>query len=58
MKTIEATYVWSATVKVQVSDTATNKEQREALDRVAMCVEPDFKNPILHSCDDNPELID
>ena len=58
MKELTATYVWSATVTVHVSDTATNEEQREALDKAAMNVELDFKHPVLHSCNDNPELVD
>jgi len=58
MKSLTATYVWSATVTVQVPLSASNEEQREALDKAAMEVELDFGHPVLHSCDDNPELID
>ena len=57
MKTIEGTYVWTARVAVTVEDNATNEEQRKALDEEALKVELDWKNPILHDCD-NPELID
>ena len=55
---LNATYVWSAIVTVEVPNDATNEEQREALDKAAMGVKPDFTHPVLHSCDDNPELID
>ena len=57
MKIITATYVWSATVEVQVADDATDDVQREALDNEAMKVELDFKNPIIRSCS-NENLID
>lgn len=50
-------YVWSAFVEVEVPDTATREEQREALDNEAIKVELDFKNPILHECS-NENLID
>lgn len=55
---LTANYVWSAIVTVVVPENATNEEQREALDKAAMNVELDFKHPILHSCDNNPELVD
>lgn len=55
---LTATYVWSATVSVTVPDDATDEQQREALDKAALGVELDFKNPILHSCDANPDLVD
>ena len=58
MKTLEATYVWSATVRATVPDNASNEEQRAALDEAAMQAELDFKHPVLHSCEANPELVD
>jgi ERCC4-type nuclease len=54
---LTGTYVWSATVVVEVPNTFTDEQQREALDNEAMKVELDFKNPILHSCS-NEDLID
>lgn len=54
---VTATYVWSASVEVEVPDDATNEQQREALDNEAMKVELDFKNPIIHVCS-NEDLID
>lgn len=57
MKTVTATYVWSATVEVQVPDDASDETQRTALDNEAMKVELDFKNPMIHACS-NENLID
>ena len=57
MKTVTATYVWSAVVEVQVSDDTTDEQQREALDNEALKVELDFKHPIIHDCS-NKNLID
>ena len=57
MKKVTATYVWSASVEVEVPDDATNEQQRAALDNEAMKVELDFKNPIIHACS-NEDLID
>lgn len=54
---VTATYVWSATVEVDLPDDATDEQQREALDKEAMKVELDFKNPIIHECT-NENLID
>jgi hypothetical protein len=54
---LTALYVWSASVTVKVPDTATNEEQREALDNAAAAVELDFRNPVLQECS-NKELID
>jgi hypothetical protein len=54
---LTGTYVWSVSVEIEVSDTATNDKQREALDNEAMKAELDFKNPILHKCS-NEDLID
>lgn len=54
---VTATYVWSASVEVEVPDDATNEQQRDALDIEAMKVELDFKNPIIHTCS-NEDLID
>jgi len=54
---VTATYVWSATVEVQVPDDATDEAQLEALDNEAMKVELDFKNSIIHDCS-NENLID
>lgn len=54
---ITGTYVWTGCVEVELSDDATEEQQREALDNQAMLVELDFKNPILHECS-NENLID
>lgn len=54
---ITATYVWHATVEVEVPDGSTNEQQRKALDNEALNVELDFKHPVLHSCS-NQDLID
>jgi len=54
---ITATYVWSATVEVDLPDNATDEHQREALDNEAIKVELDFKHPIIHECT-NENLID
>ena len=54
---VTATYVWSASVEVEVPDNATNEQQRDALDNEAMKAELDFKNPIIHTCS-NEDLID
>ena len=54
---LTGTYVWSATVNVEVPETATNEQQREALDKAAMEVEIDFKHPVLHDCS-NSDLVD
>ena len=58
MKTLTATYVWSVTVTTEVPDDASNEQQREALDKVAAGATIDLKHPVLHACDDNPDLID
>lgn len=60
MKKVTATYVWSASVEVQVADDATDEQQREALDEEALKVElgpRDWKHPIIHECS-NENLID
>lgn len=57
MKKVTATYVWSASVEVEVADDATDEQQREALDNEALKVELDFKHPIIHACS-NENLID
>lgn len=54
---ITGTFVWSASVEVEVPDNASNEVQRIALDNEAMRVELDFKNPILHACS-NEDLVD
>lgn len=54
---VTGTYVWSAYVEVEVSDNATDEEQREALDNEALKAELDWKNPVLHECS-NENLID
>jgi hypothetical protein len=56
-----ATYAWSATFEVDVPDTATLNEQRNALDTaIANAIESgdvDLSHPILTECS-NPDLID
>lgn len=54
---LTGTYVWTASVEVEVPDDATEKEQRDALDSAALKVTLDFKNPMLHECS-NEDLID
>jgi hypothetical protein len=54
---LTGTYVWSASVEVEVADNATPDEQRDALDNEALKAELDFKNPVLHECS-NEDLID
>jgi hypothetical protein len=54
---VTATYVWSATVEVEVPDNASDDVQREALDEAALEVELDFCHPIIHECS-NENLID
>ena len=54
---ITGTFVWSASVEVDLANNATETEQREALDKAAMAVELDFKHPVLHECS-NEDLID
>lgn len=55
--TITDTFVWSASVSVEVPDNASPEEQREALDNEALKAELDFSHPILYKCS-NEELID
>ena len=57
MKTVTATYVWSAVVEVKVPEDATDEQQREALDEEACNVELDWKHPIINACS-NENLID
>lgn len=54
---VTATYVWRATVEVEVPDTASDEAQRSALDNKVMGVELDFRHPIIHECS-NENLID
>jgi hypothetical protein len=54
---VTATYVWSATVEVEVPDNASDDVQREALDKAALGVELDFRNPVIHESS-NENLID
>ena len=54
---LTATYIWPATVSVEVPDNSTAQEQREALDKAAQLAELDFRNPVLHACS-NEELTD
>jgi hypothetical protein len=54
---LTGTYVWSASVEVEVPDNATEDEQREALDNEALKAELDFRHPVLNECS-NQNLID
>lgn len=54
---VTGTYVWSATVEIEIADGASDKEQRNALDNAALTVELDWAHPILHDCS-NKDLID
>lgn len=55
---LTATYVYPVTVTVDVPDNATDEEQRAALDLAVSQETIDLKNPVLHDCDANPDLID
>jgi hypothetical protein len=54
---ITATYVWTVNVMVEVANTATEEEQRKALDDAALNAKIDQNHPIMHDCS-NPDLID
>lgn len=57
MKTITASVVWSAGVRVEVSDKATVEEKQEAIRREAVKAEIDRQHFIIHECSD-PDCID
>jgi len=54
---LTATYVWSFSVEVEVPDNATEDEQREALENMAILNAVDGGRLILHECS-NENLID
>jgi len=58
MKSLTATYVWSAIVTVQVPDDASDDKQRETLDDAAKTAYFSLKDSVLHECEDNPNLVD
>ena len=54
---LTATYVWSFSVEVEVPDNATEDEQREALENMAILNAVDGGRLILHECS-NENLIE
>ena len=54
---LTAMVVWSASLEVEVPETATVEEKQDAILKAAIDCEIDFKHPVIHECSD-PDCID